>query len=162
MPYKLHHSALCRAKKGELGRQRRAAPAGTPVSADCSEDSSEEDSGEQLVLALQSLQQQLNPEPEPKDNSKRPTPPEPGLARIPYPRVDFSQVAQGRRLLGGLAGGHGSKTQLEQEIRLATSKVDNPVHIHNIHGACQCLKLISARRICMLGVKSNVVLFYMS
>lgn len=123
----LHQFKLCRAEdEAEQGgdTSRRESDTG-----DSSRETTEADtSGEQLILALQTLHKHSNPEVEPESKEQRPTPPEPVLARISYPKVDIAQVAQGRKRLGGLAGGPSRKTRLEQEISLATSKVLSPPH----------------------------------
>lgn len=117
--------ALCRAVEGRLGKPRKPLAIERSGSTEEKEErSAADDSGEQLVLALQSLQKQLNPDPEPRGDSPRSLHLGPVLAGMHYPTVDFALVAQGRKLLGGLAGGSSRKTRLEQEIRLATSKVE--------------------------------------
>lgn len=98
---------------------RRASKGGDDTSTAPLEDTA----GEQLVLALRSLHRHLNSEAGQNAASLSVTP-QPTVARMsPYPRLNFSEIEQGRRLLGGLAGGEGQKTRLEQEIHQATSKV---------------------------------------
>lgn len=85
-------------------------------------------SGEQLAIALQCLHAQLKPAAQETSMDLKAAS---TLDHLPsFPRLDWTQIDQGRKLLGGLAGGRGLKTQLEKDIHLATSKVCTRLFCH--------------------------------